>query len=201
MQGGFFYSFGISLLKPAKHLSLPRRFLRALGFPLVLLAAALIWFEEWLWDPLGLWMRRIGQWPLLQRLETLIRQAPPWLALMLFGIPLLTLLPFKVAGLWLIAHRHSLLGVCVFLSAKLVGTALGARLLELTQPSLMRLATFRWLWNEFTHLREYAYARVHRNVLWRRIRLSLFRWRRRRGIWMQNLHLRWNALLRLLRRR
>lgn len=130
------------------------------------LLAILLWLEEWLWEPLGELMRRIGRLPLIRQLEGLIAHAPPWLALACFAIPLLSLLPFKIAGLWLFGRGHVLSGLGMFFSAKVVGTALGARIFALTRPALMRLAWFARLWAWFVALRERVYARVMANPVW-----------------------------------
>ncbi len=159
-----------------------KRLLRALGFPFVLLAALLIWLEDWLWQPLGERMRRIGQLPLIRNIEALIRRAPPWLALACFAIPLVSLLPFKLAGLWLLGKGHLFSGMSVFLSAKVVGTALGARIFALTRPALMQLAWFARLWAGLIRLREYVYARVKAHPAWRqahRIKTDMRDWLRR----------------------
>jgi hypothetical protein len=151
------------------------RLLRALQFPFVLLAACVLWLEEWLWEPLSELMRRAGALPVIRNIESLIRNAPPWLALAYFAIPLVSLLPFKVAGLWLLGEGHVVLGVSMFLSAKIVGTALGARIFTLTQPALMRLAWFARLSSGFLRVKAHVYARVKRNALWRALRRAAFR--------------------------
>ena len=161
---------------------LKQRILRALGFPFVLLAALILWLEDWLWEPLGNLMRWIGQLPVIRNIENLIRRAPPWLALACFAIPLVTLLPFKLAGLWLLGQGHVFSGVGVFLSAKVVGTALGARIFALTRPALMRMAWFARLWEGFVRLREYVYARVKAHPAWvlsKRLALAIREWIRK----------------------
>ena len=83
-----------------------RKLLRALSMPLVVLAAVILWFEEWLWEPIERLMRWVGGLPLLRNLETLVRKAPPYVALMLFTLPIVTLLPFKNGPLSLRRSIH-----------------------------------------------------------------------------------------------
>lgn len=146
--------------------NLRQRLIRAASFPFVLLAAIVLWLEEWLWEPLGELMRRVGQLPLIRQAEALIRRAPPWLALACFAIPVLSLLPFKLAGLWLLGEGHVVSGVSVFLSAKVVGTALGARIFALTRPALMQLPWFARLWHWLLDFKARVYARVKAHPVW-----------------------------------
>jgi hypothetical protein len=119
--------------------------LRALRVLLLGLMALVLLFEEWGWEPLQGLFRRLARLPLWARLEAWIAGLPPWAALLAFGIPFVALLPFKLAALYLFAHRQVALGLTVLLSAKVVGTALLARLFHLLQPALMRLGWFaRW---------------------------------------------------------
>ena len=141
-----------------------------LAFPFVLLAALILWLEEWLWEPLGNLMRWFGALPIIRNIEALIRRAPPWLALGCFAIPLVSLLPFKLLGLWLLGEGHVVSGVSVFLSAKVVGTALSARIFALTRPSLMQLQWFARLWTWFVATRERIYAWVREHPTWLGIR-------------------------------
>jgi hypothetical protein len=116
--------------------------------------ALLLMFYEWGWQSLAHifdWLARLKLWRLM---EDGIRRLPPWAALLLFVLPSIALLPVKLGALWLVAHGHKLLGVGLILAAKIVGTAIVARLFSLTQPALLRLgwfaAFYRWLvpWKE-----------------------------------------------------
>ncbi len=128
-------------------------------------------------------MQRISRLPLLCRIESLIRSAPPWLALACYAIPVLALLPFKFAGLWLLAKGHYVFGGGVFLLAKIAGTAIAAHLFTLTRNSLMQLAWFARLHAKFIQLREYVFCRVRRNHAWRLIHVLRWRLSRRlRGV-------------------
>ena len=100
-----------------------QRLRRAAAFPFVVLLAILLWLEDWLWEPLAELMRRIDALPVLRQLEALLRRAPPWLALACYAVPVLSLLPFKLVGLYLLGKGHIILGGGVFVAAKVVGTA------------------------------------------------------------------------------
>ncbi len=118
------------------------------------LLTLVILFEEWGWEPLQRALAWVGQLPVLRWLERRIQALPPHGALALFLLPTLLLLPVKLLALWLIGQGQVLAGTLVILGAKLVGTAIVARLFTLTRPALMRLAWFaqtytRWVsWKE-----------------------------------------------------
>ena len=120
--------------------------LRSLAVNTVRAALALvILFEEWGWAPISRLMARIGDLPVFRQIEALIKRLPPYAALALFLLPTLMLLPIKLLALWLIGIGRAKLGLLVILLAKVVGTAVVARLFALTQPALMQLAWFaRW---------------------------------------------------------
>jgi hypothetical protein len=171
-----------------------RRLLRTLTFPLVVLAALLFWLEEWLWEPLAALMQRLGRLPLLRRLEQALVTAPPYLALASFLIPMLVLLPFKLLGLWLLGHGKTLAGFAVFLSAKVVGTAIGARILALTKPKLLSLGWFARLWHGFMRLRDYLYHRITALAAWQWLQAWRREFRSTRMSLLARLRRRWAAI-------
>src|SRR5450830_136962 len=106
-----------------------RKILRAIFFPLI---AGLLLFEEWGWAPLAAAFARLARLPLWAWLERKISQLPPTGALLAFGVPMLTLLPVKVLALYLFGQGQTTLGLVLLLGAKLGGTAVLARLFQLT---------------------------------------------------------------------
>ena len=112
------------------------RWLRqAFGF----LIALLLLFEEWGWEPLQAALARLTRWPPLAWLERRLQSLPPHAALAVFAVPGLALLPVKLGALALITRGHALGGVLMIVAAKLIGTAIVARLFALLQPALMTL--------------------------------------------------------------
>lgn len=112
--------------------------------------ALLILFEQWGWLPLARALGQLARWPLIARLERRIARLGPRVALAVLFVPALALLPIKLAALWLVALGRVALGLAVLVVAKLLGTAVVARLYLLTQPQLMRMAWFarthrRWI--------------------------------------------------------
>jgi hypothetical protein len=109
---------------------------------IVAIVALLLLFEEWGWEPLAAAVARLARLPFFSWLEERVRELPPYAALVTFAAPALMLLPVKLLAVFLIARGHGLLGVIVLLAAKIAGTAVLARLFELTQPTLMQLPWF-----------------------------------------------------------
>ena len=109
------------------------------------LVVLLILFEEWGWEPLERLAARLGRLPVFGWLERKVAALPPYGALAVLGVPALALLPIKLLAVFAIAEGYPLLGVGVIVVAKVLGTALLARLFQLTRPALLRLAWFaRW---------------------------------------------------------
>jgi hypothetical protein len=122
------------------------RWLRGLfGF----LAALVILFEEWGWEPLQAGIARLLRVLRLDRLERRIARLPPYAALVLTFAPVLLAIPVKLAAVWLIARGKALLGLVLIVGVKVIGTAVLARLFALTQPVLMQLAWFARLYGRW----------------------------------------------------
>ena len=138
----------------------------------VLLAALVIvlFIEEWGWRPLTALAAAIARWPPLAVLERRVRAAPRWVALALFLVPAVMLVPVKLGALWLIQEGRATLGIAVIVAAKLIGTAFVGRLFILVEPQLM---TFPWFarcvywWRE---TRDRVMAAMRRSLGWRMAR-------------------------------
>jgi hypothetical protein len=141
--------------------------------PLLLLAALLMFVEEVLWEGAKRLTAAIASVPLLGRvvraIESLIAGLPPYGAMAVFLLPGTLLLPVKLGALWLIAHGHALLGLQLIIAAKLLGTALVARIFVLTKSKLLTLPWFAKLYGWLTRTRDALYAWVRASQLWQRL--------------------------------
>ena len=175
-------------------MTMQRRFMQLAIRPLKALfgwlLALLILFEEWGWEPLQRALAWVGRLPGLRWLEERIRALPPYAALALFLLPTAMLLPVKLLALWLIGQGKVWAGTLVILGAKLVGTAIVARLFTLTQPALMQLAWFARLFTRWVSWKEALLAQVRASWPWRLGRVMKQRMKRR---W-QRLRARWSGL-------
>ena len=143
---------------------------RPLRFVLLALLVVVIFVEEWGWRPLAALAAKIARWPPLAVLERWIRAAPRHVALALFLVPGIALVPVKLVALWLIQEGDATLGIAVIVAAKVVGTAFVGWLFVLVEPQLM---TFPWfvrcmeLW-QATKAR--VMAALRQSIVWRSAR-------------------------------
>src|SRR5262249_10135766 len=149
---------------------------RLLAAPFVLIAAVIILIEDWLWDDLQRLAAAIGRLALPRQIESFLARLPPYPALALFGAPALLLLPVKLAALYFLAHGHPALGLITVIAAKVVGTALVARIYTLTCHNLLRIGWFARLHERYTGFRARVYGAIRSTSIYRaahRLRLRV----------------------------
>jgi hypothetical protein len=134
---------------------------------LEILLALVIVFEEWGWRPLADLLGRLARWRPWAAVEALIMRLPPYAALIVFVLPTALLLPLKLLALLLIANGQVLLAGLLFIAAKVVATALIARLFMLTQPALMQIGWFAYSYDTVMPWKEALTARVRASWAWR----------------------------------
>ncbi len=139
----------------------------ALRWTLQVLLALLLLLEEWGWRPLADLLGRLARWRPWARLETAIARLPPYAALVAFVLPSGLLLPLKFLALYLIAKGQLVLAGLLFAGAKVVATALVARLFMLTQPALMQIGWFAWLYDRFIPWKDALEEYVRSSYVWR----------------------------------
>lgn len=151
-----------------------RFLIRLLQLPLALL----VLFYEWGWETLSHVFDWLAKRPLWRAMENAIRRLPPWGAMLLFALPTVLLFPVKLAALWLIAQGKGTLGVIVIIGAKLVGTAVVARLFNLTQPALMKLRWFAAIYHWFIPWKDLWLDAIRASWPWRVGRVIKYRVKR-----------------------
>lgn len=170
-----------------------RRLLRPLWF----LLALIFLVEAWIWErlePVVEWI--VARIPFARAKAAIaagIARLPPYATLLVFAIPGLILLPFKLAGLWLIGGGHVIAGGLVFLLAKTVGLAVTAFLFETCRPKLMELGWFARFYALMLRLKAWAREQTEPARRWVRLirqrlggqksRLLAFAARLRRRSW------------------
>lgn len=155
---------------------------RLLTYPLLALAGVALVAEEALWRLSGL-LALLGKLPVFRSMEAWLRGVPPLGALALFGVPAVALAPVKLLALYWLAGGHPALGIGAILTAKVTGTALVARLFQLTRPQLLTIGWFAWAFERFMKLRAAAYGLWAESAVgrwWRRERAKHKGWVRRR---------------------
>ncbi len=138
--------------------------------PFYLAATLVILFEDFLWEPL----QRLGAWfghlPGLRRLEARIAALPPKAALAMFLTPTVVLLPFKFLALAAFTRGHFIVGLGVAVGAKVVGTALVARIFALCKPTLLTVPWFARAYAWVTMVRELTLGALRRTPLYRGVK-------------------------------
>ena len=137
---------------------------------LLWIAAVGLLFEEWFWARSTRAMAWIGEALHLRIVSVWIRHRPPPQALALFVVPLLVLYPFKVLALIALAHGDIALGGTALVAAKLVATAVFARLYELTEPAIIQFAWVRFARRKFLVARAFIHAWLNNQPAYRRAR-------------------------------
>jgi hypothetical protein len=155
-----------------------------------LLAIVLI-FEEWGWKPLARAMAWLGEFKLVARAERAVAALPPYGALAAFLGPSLVLFPLKLLALYLIATGHALMAGLLFIGAKLVGTAVLARLYMLTLPKLMQIGWFARAHDRLIPWKDALFARIRASWAWRYGRIV----KHRAVLRMQKLALVWRPAI------
>lgn len=128
--------------------------------------ALVIIFEEWGWEPLQRLLRAVVSLLGLRRLEGWLQGLPPYVALAALALPSLMLLPAKLAAFALIGRGQVVLGGIVFITAKLLGTAVIARVFSLVQPQLMQLPWFAHIYSAWKRWKDALLAQVRSTRAW-----------------------------------
>lgn len=178
-----------------------RRFLKKLLLPpMTVVAATIMFLEEWLWDHLATAMAWLARARFFRWLEAKLAALPPYAAMAVFVIPSALLFPVKLGALYLMSKGHAALGFLLILAAKTVGTAIAARLFTVCRPALLTVGWFRWLYEAILRLKTRLYAAIKAMPAW----AAAVRWKNaikarlaRGGHFTRQ----WKAISHLLRRR
>jgi hypothetical protein len=157
-------------------MNIVKRILRALTFGVL---ALVLLFEEWGWEPLARLFARLARLPLWARMEAFITRLPRWGALLIFAVPWALLLPIKLLALFLFAHSQKALGITLLLGAKVLGTAIVARLFQLTQPALMKFDLFAKWYPRWKVWKDGLMAQIRASEPWQfavRTKLAIKAW-------------------------
>lgn len=133
---------------------------RFLTPPLIVIASLVMWIEESLWFGL----KRLTNWvaliPLVRHFELAILRLPAWLTVVVFLLPTTLLFPIKVLAVYWAARGFWLASLGLLIGAKVLGTALVARLYVVCHPKLMTIGWFRRLHDWLIATRNWLYAAI-----------------------------------------
>jgi len=138
--------------------------------PLRWLLALVILFEEWGWKPLARALGRLLRHAGVRRVERRIEGLGPRVAFAVLFVPALLLLPVKLGALWLVGLGRVVIGLLVLICAKILGTAVVARLFILTRPQLMRVLWFAHAYTRWVACKRRVVANLVETPGWRAAR-------------------------------
>ncbi len=140
-----------------------------------LVLALILLFEEWGWRPLANLIGRLRRFEIWARFENWLTTLPPYGALCAFVLPSCLIFPLKIAAVYLVATGHFLTAALLLLGAKVVGTAVLARIFVLTQPKLMQIGWFASLYDWVVPWKDALFARIRASWAWRYARVVKMR--------------------------
>jgi hypothetical protein len=124
------------------------------------LVAAIFLIEAWLWDYAGGFLRWLVA---LLPLDAFKAALARWIdclyapvALILFIVPVIVLEPLKVVAIWLIGHRHVILGILTFGFAEVFTVGIIAFLFDAMRGKLLSMHWFLKLYEWVLWVRAWA---------------------------------------------
>lgn len=116
---------------------------RILIAPLFLVAFLLVVIEDEIWHRAVLFNAKyLKNNKYLLQLEVSTKSWSVWKCFSLFLVPLVVLFPIKLAAMFMISKGHFVIGTALFLSIKLLGAALSAKIYSMTESTLRTLSWF-----------------------------------------------------------
>jgi len=138
--------------------------LRRLLQPFWVLLAVIFLIDAWLWDHLEPIVARIVAWIPLRTfkawLSDRVDTLSPAMTLIVFCVPVISLFPLKLIGLWLLANEYWASAIVMIIFAKFVGVGVTAFIFDVTRPKLLEMAWFERLYEFIMGLRAKAAALV-----------------------------------------
>lgn len=146
---------------------------RLLTPPLIVIAAILMWVEEWLWENLKALTGWVAKFPLIRWFEAVVQRLPPYPTMVVFLLPGIVLFPVKLGAFYLMAHGHVILGIELIVIAKVTGTAVVARAYVVCKPKLMQIGWFARLHDWLIATRNRLYGYIQAMPLYQKTRAKL----------------------------
>jgi len=137
---------------------------------LLLCAALVLLFEEWFWDRTADGFARLSRCNAIARAEGWARRRPRGQALALFAVPIAVVYPCKALAIVAMSAGYVSGGVAAFVLAKLLATALFARVYQLTEPAIVQYRWVRRGRDRFLRLRRYIHCWLNTRPFYRHAR-------------------------------
>jgi hypothetical protein len=118
------------------------RLVRAFWFTLALIFLV----ETWIWDHVRDWLRKLAVALGVERLEpwleSVVAKLSPPATLALFAVPVVAILPLKIAGLAILASGHFFWGLVFILLVKSLALGVEAFLFDICRDKLLQMEWF-----------------------------------------------------------
>ncbi len=155
-----------------------RPWLRALGRPLLLVAATIYFLvDDVVLAAVRPIVARLAAMRLFARLGEALHRLPPYPTLVLFLIPFVVLEPFKLWGLWLLGTGHFTSGATMLAAAHLTSIVLVERLFHATRDKLLTIGWFARTYHWVMGLYDWSVGRLRATPAWRFAAAALLRLR------------------------
>lgn len=141
--------------------------------------AIIFLIESWIWDHVKEWLRLIERALGLERFERWLQNfvAPlsPQMTLALFAVPMIGVLPFKIAAFALLASGHVVLGVIFIFLVKSLTLGVEAFLFDICRDKLLQMEWFAGLYSMVLDIRAWSSMlvkpmKLRALAVWSRIR-------------------------------
>lgn len=103
------------------------------------LAVGIVAWEELFYKPIKYVSNFLERNKIIHKVSDKIRNSNPYVALAILACCGLPLVPFKMAGIYLVGHGYTLLGIGTFGLAKVVGGAISVQIFNLTEPAIRKI--------------------------------------------------------------
>jgi hypothetical protein len=110
----------------------------------------------------------LGRLRVFERIGAAIGRLPPYVCLLLLGVPFVLIEPLKVVALWWGAVGHPIQGVILLIVAELASLLIVERIFHAGHAPLMRIEWFRRLVTWLFGLRDRALGWVKASPAWKR---------------------------------
>lgn len=122
--------------------------------------AIIFLIESWIWDHVKDWLRLIERALGLERfepwLQNFVEPLSPRMTLALFAIPMIGVLPFKIAAFALLASGHIILGVIFIFLVKSLTLGVEAFLFDICRDKLLQMEWFAGLYSMILDIRAWS---------------------------------------------
>ncbi|HEY0982069.1 MULTISPECIES: hypothetical protein [unclassified Schlesneria] len=148
---------------------------RCLTAPLILIASLVMWIEESLWEWFKWLTAQIALLAWVRKIESWIQSLSPYATMVVFFLPLLILIPFKLVAVYWMASGHWITSIVVIITAKLVGTAIEARMFVVCKAKLLTIPWFRRLHDGLVAIHHRLQEALHSLAIYQAVRTLLIR--------------------------